>query len=134
MNKLILAIILVLLLSPSLHARQTTTKEGVKIFNIIPIVSGYEDDLLKMVYYSINNFADKPLEWVKSQIIVRNPDKEIVDTDDTKFNFVKYFGNPLAPGLTKQIWKTLAIRGYCTSRGCGTVEIKLLDFQLVENN
>ena len=114
---------------------QTDTKE-VRIFNIITQTSYAPKDELARVYFSLNNQSDNPLNWVKVRVIVRNPDNEIIHTFDNRKTFYHAFGEhqnrgePLAPGLTKQVKISETVPDFCTSKGCGSVEIELLNYRL----
>src|SRR6202030_3571496 len=98
---------------PDLRA-QPTGKNLVRLINIIPIAGDaqFYPDRLDEVYFSIQNRSEQPLDWVKIQIIVRNPSKEVIDTKDAEIDLAKYYGKPLAPGDTKQMSQLLFIRGY----------------------
>jgi len=123
-----------LLSSSSDLLAQTPPKEVVRVFNVIPIASSSiaSPDQLNEVAFSVHNRADQPLELVKIRIIVRNPAKEIIHSEEKEINLVKYMGKPLAPGVTKQMSESLFIRGYRTSRASGSVELRLIDFRLSE--
>ena len=125
---------IVFLSSASNPLAETDGKGLVRLFNIIPLSSSFSDssDQLDEVAFSINNRADRPVEWMKIQIVVRNPDKEIIHSEDKEIDFVKYMGELLAPGVTKQMKEPLFIRGYRTSRGSGSVDLKLIDVRLSE--
>ena len=105
---------------------QTTGKDLVRVFNVIPTVDRTDifAHQINEVAFSIHNRADDPLEWVKIRIIVRNTAKEAIHSVSREINFVKYMGEPLAPGAIKQIPQHLFIRGY------GSVEVRLIDFRL----
>ncbi|MHC4454788.1 MAG: hypothetical protein ACYSWS_08850 [Planctomycetota bacterium] len=121
----------IVLLSSTLLFAQTDKEEEIRIFNIQPVTSSYAKDELNYVYFSLHNQSGKSLHWVMVRIIIRNPDKEIIHTYDTKETCL-FVGVPLAPGLTKQLEVYVNVQGFCTSKGHGSIEIKLLDYELGE--
>ncbi|MHC4270520.1 MAG: hypothetical protein ACYSTS_18965 [Planctomycetota bacterium] len=122
----------VILLSSTLLFAHTDKKEEVRIFNILPVTSSYANDELNYVYFSLHNQSGKSLYWVMVRIIIRNPDKEIIHTYDTKETCL-FIGEPLASGLTKQLEVYVNVQGFCTSKGHGSIEIELLDYELGDN-
>ena len=128
-QKIAIGLVAVALLSSSLSIlAQTTGKDLVRVFNVITTRSILDPDRLNEVAFSIHNRADRPLEWVKIRIIVRNPAKEAIHSEAKEINFVKYMGKPLAPGAIMQMSESLYIRGYRTSRGSGSVEVRLMEY------
>ena len=101
----------------------------VRVINTLAFVNdGSYPDRLEEVAFSIQNLSDRPLYWLKLEIIVRNPARVIVHSDTTEINVKTYMGKPLAPGGVKQMEKHLFIRGYRTQGRSGSVEIKVIDF------
>ncbi len=105
-------------------------QEAVRLTHVVPIVSRIpvHSDALDAVTVSIENDTGQALESVHVQVIVRNAAGEIIHSESPEITFPE----PLpAGGITQHKICCVFVRGYRTSRGDGSVEVRLLGFQTV---
>jgi hypothetical protein len=118
---------------------------GLRVSNVVPLVSQLaSDDRLNGVAFSVRNDSGRPIASATFRIIVRGARKQPIDERTQTWSFmrgeliravdpdgtVRYSNSPvssLTAGGSVQVEIPLAVRGFRTPAGTGTVDVQIVE-------